>query len=85
MFNSSKTFFILVHTSNKTVSKIKHAEKTKKLFQINDLKTLVHRPPSGRPGAPPRPFSHGFRYKPFIQTNKNWFQCGVSLFVFIVY
>ncbi len=32
-YNSSKTFFILFLTSNKTVSKIKPAEKTKNSFK----------------------------------------------------
>ena len=69
-YNSSKTFFILFLTSNKTVSKIKPAEKNNIFFQINGVKPFVHWPPSGRPGAPPRPFSAGFCCKPFIQTNK---------------
>ena len=92
-YNSSKTFFILFLTSNKTVSKIKPAEKNKYSFK-SMVKTLLCIGLLRRPGAIRRRFAYGrspviclavFSANPLFKLIKNWFQCGVSLFVFIVY
>ena len=83
--NSSKTFFILFLTPNKTVSKIKHAEKRHISF-----KSLIHRPPPSARDRRSRHLSRCFLCNPlYKQTNTTypkhfsfWFSHPINIFLF---